>query len=124
LFPHDPHAEIRRAAKTGGAKTMIKTLKSIVLPALIGLTLFAVIGLLGSSLIVYRAAADVHPLLGWFVILLMVAAVGLLLVYPLVRVLRLPGTFTRPHETEGPKWEKFVRRYARRLVGNDRLKAN
>ncbi len=101
---------------------MIRTLKAIVLPALVGLALLALIGLVGSGIIVYREANGIHPVLGWFVIALMAAAAFLLLVYPLVRVLRLPGALTRPGETTGPHWEKFVRRYARRLAGNAHLR--
>jgi hypothetical protein len=97
---------------------MIRTLKTIVLPALTGLAILAVVGLVGSGLVVYREAARIHPLLGAGVLVLMGAGLALLVVYPTLQLLRLPGALVRPQEADGPDWEKFVRRYARRLAGN------
>lgn len=101
---------------------MLHTLKSIVLPVLVGLALLALVGLLGAGLSLYREAAAVHPALGIAVFVLMGAGVCLLVVVPVVQVARLPGTLSRPAETSGPRWERFVRRYARRMTRNARLR--
>lgn len=101
---------------------MLRTIKSIVLPVLAGLAILAIVGLAGSALVLYREAAAVHPALGGLVVLLLAAGVVLLVVVPIVQVLRLPGTLVRPAATEGPKWERFVRRYARRLARNAHLR--
>jgi hypothetical protein len=97
---------------------MIRTLRNIVLPALTGLAILAVVGMVGSGLVVYREAAGVHPLLGAAVLVLMGVGLTLLVVYPVAQLLRLPGALVRPQHPDGADWEKFVRRYARRLAGN------
>ena len=97
---------------------MLRTLKTIVLPVLIGLAILALIGLTGSALFLYREAANVHPILGWGVAGLLLFGLVLLVVYPIVRLLRLPSALVRPTEPSGPRWDRFTRRYAQRLVKN------
>lgn len=101
---------------------MMRTLKTVVLPVLIGLTILALVGIAGSALFLYREAASVHQVLGWFVAALLVVGIALLIVYPVVRLLRLPNALARPGETSGARWDRFVRRYAQRLVRNRLLK--
>jgi hypothetical protein len=102
----------------------MRNLKTIILPVLLGFGILAVVGLAGSSLMLYREAAAVHPVLGWLVITLLAAALMLLLGIPLVQVLRLPGALVRPASTTGPAWNRFVTRYARRLVKNQVLRTD
>ncbi len=97
---------------------MRNTLRNVLIPVLIGLGLLAIVGVLGSGLVLIRAAADVHLALGWLVAGILGAGLVLVLVVPLVQVARLPGALVRPARTEGPKWDAFVLRYARRLGGN------
>lgn len=97
---------------------MLKTLRGIVYPVLIGFAILAVVGLLGSGLVLYREAHAVHPLLGALVLVAVAAGVVLLVVVPVAQVLRLPGALTRPDAQAGPKWDRFVRRYAKRLARN------
>jgi len=101
---------------------MLRTLKGLALPVLAGLAILAVVGLLGSGLVLYREAAAVHPALGWLVAALLVAGLVLLVVVPIVQVVRLPGTIARPQVASGPRWERYVRRYARRLTRNTLLR--
>ena len=101
---------------------MFRTAKSLIVAALTGLTILVVIGLAGSGLVLYRQAAAIHPVLGWLVLAGIATGVVLLVVVPLVRVLRLPGTLKRPASEDGRAWEKFVRAYGRRLVQNARLR--
>jgi len=98
------------------------SLRSIVIPALAGLGLLALIGLLGSGLFLVQEAARVHPVLGWAVAALLVAAVLLLVGAPVVQIARLPGALVRPAEASGPRWNRFVRRYGVRLRGNRLLR--
>jgi hypothetical protein len=98
---------------------MTRTLKSVLLPVLAGLAILALIGLVGSALFLLREAAAVHPVLGWVVAGLLALAVILLLVVPVVQLLRLPRALVRPSEPTGPRWDRYVRRYAERLVRND-----
>lgn len=100
---------------------MIRTIRTLVLPALIGLGILALIGLAGSALFLYREASAVHPILGIAVAVLFGLGILLLLVVPLVRVLRLPGAIVRPERTSGPQWERYVERYAARLLRNRAL---
>ncbi|MBD3160629.1 MAG: DUF697 domain-containing protein [Candidatus Eisenbacteria bacterium] len=102
---------------------MLRMIRTLVLPALIGLGILALIGLAGSALFLYREAAAVHPILGIAVAALFGLGIVLLLIVPLVRVARLPGALVRPKETTGPKWERYVDRYAARLLGNRTLRA-
>jgi hypothetical protein len=102
----------------------MRNLKNIILPVLLGLGILAVIGLAGSSLMLYREAAAVHPILGWLVIALLLIALLLLVGIPLAQVLRLPGALVRPASTTGPAWNRFVERYARRLVKNPILRTD
>jgi hypothetical protein len=88
---------------------------------LLGLGLFAFLGLLGSGLFLLREASAVHPVLGGLVGAALAAALGLLVVYPVVQVVRLPRAVSPPRETAGPRWERFVRGYARRLSRNRHL---
>ncbi|MBU1699015.1 MAG: YcjF family protein [Candidatus Eisenbacteria bacterium] len=97
---------------------MMQTLRKILIPVGIGFTILALIGLLGSALMLYREAAAVHPILGWFVILLLLVGVGLLIVYPVAKLLMLPASLVRPEKTSGRKWEKFLQRYAGRILKN------
>jgi hypothetical protein len=83
-----------------------------------GLGLLALVGILGAGLSLYREAHAVHPALGIAVLVVLVAGVILLFVVPVVQVVRLPGTLQRPAESSGPHWERFVRRYAKRLERN------
>lgn len=101
---------------------MIRTLKTIVIPVLTGLALLALVGLLGSALVLYREASAVHPALGWVVAAMIAAGVVLLIGVPVIQVLRLPGAIRRPRETAGPKWDRFLRTYGRRLLGNQALR--
>jgi len=94
------------------------TLRKILIPVAVGVTLLAVIGLMGSVLVVYREAVNVHPALGWTVVALVAAALFLLIVYPVARILRLPRALVRPKETEGGTWRRFLRDYAARLLRN------
>lgn len=100
----------------------MSTLKKILIPVAVGVTLLALIGLLGSGLVVFREASAVHPALGWVVVALMLAGVGLLIVYPVVKLLRLPSALVRPDETDGPKWKRYLERYAARLLRNRLVK--
>ncbi len=102
---------------------MLKTLRAIVLPILIGFAILAVVGLLGSGLVLYREARAVHPLLGAVVLIAVAAGIVLLVLVPIAQVLRLPGALTRPKEQRGAAWEKFVRRYAKRLARNPVVRA-
>jgi hypothetical protein len=97
---------------------MRRTLKTILLPVLAGLAILALVGLAGSALVLYREAAATHRALGVAVLVLIGAGVALLVAVPIVQVMRLPGTLVRPATIEGPRWERFVRRYARRLSRN------
>ena len=100
---------------------MIRTIRTLLLPALIGLGIVTLVGLAGSALFLYREAAAVHPLLGGAVAGLFALGIVLLLIVPVVRVARLPRALIRPRETTGPRWERYVDRYAARLVRNRRL---
>lgn len=102
---------------------MLRTVKSIVLPVLLGLSLLALVGLLGAALSLYREAQAVHPALGIAVFVLLGTGLFLLVVVPVVQVVRLPGTLSRPAQTSGARWERFVRRYARRVIKNSRVRS-
>lgn len=101
----------------------MRDLKTILLPVLLGFGILAVVGIAGSSLMLYREAATVHPVLGWLVIALLLTALLLLVGIPLGQVLRLPGALIRPTSTSGRAWNRFVERYARRLVKNPVLQS-
>jgi hypothetical protein len=97
------------------------TIRAVLLPVLLGLGIIALLGLLGSSLFLFREASALHPALGWVVLGLLLLGVVLLLVVPLVRVLRLPRALDRPASRSGVEWERFLRRYGRRLLRNPHL---
>lgn len=97
---------------------MMRTLKTILLPLLTGLGLLAIVGILGAGLSLYREAQGIHPILGIAVLAILAAGLVLLFIVPVVQVVRLPGTLHRPSDTSGPHWERFVRRYAKRLERN------
>lgn len=101
---------------------MLRSFKVFILPVLLGLGLFAFLGLLGSGVFLLREAAAVHPALGWLVGVLLAAALGLLVVYPVLQVLRLPRALAPPRAASGAGWDRFVRRYARRLSRNKLLR--
>jgi Domain of unknown function (DUF697) len=101
---------------------MLRTLKGLAIPVLVGLSILALVGLLGSGLVLYREASAVHPALGWLVVALLLAGLVLLVFMPIVQVIRLPGTIVRPPVAAGPRWERYVRRYARRLTRNKPLR--
>jgi hypothetical protein len=101
---------------------MLRTLKAIVLPVLIGLTILTLLGLLGSALFLYREASQVHPWLGVGVAALLGIGLVLLVVYPILRLLRLPTALVRPAKDDGPAWDRFVSRYGRRLLKNPHLR--
>jgi hypothetical protein len=96
----------------------MKFLRKIIIPIAIGFTILALIGLGSSALILYREAASVHEVLGWFVVFLLTAGIALFIVYPIVRLLMLPRSLLRPDRKAGAKWEKYLQRYARRLLKN------
>ena len=99
----------------------MKTLKTILLPVGIGLGLLALLGVLGSTLFLFREASAVHPILGWVVIAILLAALYFLLLAPTLKILALPKPLKRPLDTQGPDWTRYVERYADRLLGNVRL---
>jgi hypothetical protein len=94
----------------------MKSLRKILIPILIGFTLLALIGLAGSAMILYREAASFHIALGWLVLVLLAAGLALFIVYPIVRLLMLPRSLLRPDRTAGAGWDKYLRRYAGRLL--------
>lgn len=99
----------------------MKTLKTILLPVGIGLGLLGLLGVLGSTLFLFREASAVHPALGWTVVALLLTALYFLLLAPTLRILALPKVLRRPAENTGPDWTRYVERYADRLLGNARL---
>lgn len=101
---------------------MWRSLKQILLPALIGFALLAVVGLVGSGLVVARAAFDFHPALGWATVSLIAGALVLLMVVPVVQLARLPRALVRPPHRHGAKWNRYLIRYADRLLGNERIR--
>jgi hypothetical protein len=101
---------------------MGRLIRSLVLPALLGFTVLALVGVLGSALFLYREASAVHPLLGWGVVAVTAAGVVLLIVIPVARLLVLPRGIERPAVSTGRSWDRFVRRYAKRLVRNRRVR--
>lgn len=102
---------------------MFKSLKTLILPVLIGAALLALVGVLGSGLWLVREAASVHPVLGWVVAGVLAVGLCLVLVVPVVQALRLPRALVPPGETSGAKWERYVTAYARRLSRNRILAA-
>jgi hypothetical protein len=98
-------------------------IRGLLLTAMTGLGLVGLVVVLGSALVLTREAARVHPVLGWLVVVIVAVGLTLLLVAPVVQVLRLRRVLVRPVETEGPKWQRFVRRYGARLAKNPRLRA-
>jgi hypothetical protein len=99
----------------------MRTLRTILIPVAVGVTILAIIGLLGSAVVLYREAAAVHPILGWIVIALLLAGASLLFVYPVVRLLSLPKPIRSPTEPSGPKWDRYLEKYAERLIRNRRI---
>jgi uncharacterized membrane protein YcjF (UPF0283 family) len=94
----------------------MKTLRKILILAATGFTILAVIGLAGSAMVLYREAAAVHEVLGWLVISLLACGVALFVIYPIARLLMLPRSLLRPDRAAGSKWEKYLKRYAGRLL--------
>jgi len=94
----------------------MKSLRKILIPIAIGFTILALIGLSSSALLLYREAASVHKMLGWTVVFLLAAGLGLFIIYPIVRLLMLPRSLLRPDRTAGAGWEKYLQRYAGRLL--------
>jgi|GEM_PF-581487 len=101
---------------------MLKTIRSILLPALIGLGLLAILGLIRFVTGLYRDAAAVHPALGIAALVLAAAGLVLLFIVPLVRVAVLPAALKRPRRTRGPAWNRFVAAYGARLERNRRVR--
>lgn len=97
---------------------MFNSVKTLVLPVLTGLALLALVGVLGSALWLYREASAAHPVLGWIVAGVLAAGLGLVVVYPVIQAVRLPRALVPPQETSGPRWDRYLVRYARRLVRN------
>ncbi len=103
---------------------MLEPFKKIVLSALTGLSLLALLGFLSAGLILFREANAVHPALGVLVVVVVAAGIGLLVVYPLVRILRLPKALSRPEPDDAAAWSRYVLRFGNRLTGNRHLKAD
>lgn len=101
----------------------MRLLRSILIPAAIGMSLLAALGMLASVAFLYRECAAVHPVLGAAVLVIAGAGVVLLVVYPLVRIARLPRPLRRPESRDGEDWSRYVVRYARRLQKNQALQA-
>ena len=97
---------------------MIKTLKSIILPALIGVSVLALVGLGGSALVLYREASEVHPVLGWAVVGAILLGVVFLLVVPVFRLVALPRGIQKPAVESGKDWEDYLHKYGVRLTKN------
>jgi hypothetical protein len=100
----------------------MKSLRRILIPIAIGFTILALIGLASSALFLYREAASVHEILGWLVLLLLAAGLVLFVFYPIARILMLPRSLLRPDRTAGTGWQKYLQRYARRLLKNRAVK--
>ncbi len=90
-------------------------------PALAGLLLLLMLGVTGSALMLFREATAIHPVLGWTVLAVLVVGFALLIVLPVARVMTLPRGLAVPAETSGPRWERYLRRFARRLLRNREL---
>lgn len=99
----------------------MKTLRNILLPVGIGLGILALLGALGSALFLYREASALHPSLGWVVIVLLAVGLYLLLLAPTLRILALPRALMRPASDDRPAWNRYVQRYADRMLMNPRL---
>lgn len=99
----------------------MNTLRNILLPAGIGLGLLALLGVLGSTLFLFREASEVHPVLGWVVVAILIVALYFLILAPTLRILALPKAIRRPSEAEGPEWTRYLERYSDRLLRNPRL---
>lgn len=96
---------------------MFSALRKLLLPLLTGLALLALLTVGAAVLLLYREAATLHPWAGVAVLAVAALAVALLLVAPVAAVLRLPASL-RPVAPHEPGWERYLRRYARRLRDN------
>lgn len=94
--------------------------KRILIPVGIGLGIFALVGVVGSALLVYQEASRIHPALGWVVLALIGVGAFLLLILPAVRILSLPGAIVPPPERSGRPWTRYLQRYADRMLSNGR----
>ena len=99
----------------------MNTLRNILLPVGIGLGLLALLGVLGSTLFLFREASEVHPVLGWAVVAILLVALYFLILAPTLRILALPKAIRRPTESVGPEWTRYLERYADRLLRNPKL---
>lgn len=96
-------------------------LRRLVLPALAGLSLLALVTVAAATLTLYRQAADVHPLLGYAVLAVAGIGIGLLIVWPVATVLAMPRGLRPVDPDDARAWKRYVRRYAARLLRNPRL---
>ncbi|MCA9728214.1 MAG: DUF697 domain-containing protein [Candidatus Eisenbacteria bacterium] len=97
-------------------------MKRILIPIGIGLGIFALVGVVGSALVVFQEASRIHPILGWTVLGLLALGFFLLVILPVSRVLALPGALVAPKERTGTDWARYLQRYADRLLSNRHVK--
>jgi len=99
----------------------MKILRDILLPIGIGLGILALLGALGSAIFLYREATAIHPALGWVVVALLAAGIYLLVLAPTLRILALPRALVRPAPDDPVAWNRYVQRYADRMLTNPHL---
>jgi len=100
---------------------MYQTIKSIVLPLVIAITVGFVIILLNQTLQLAALASQVHPLAGKVVLASVLAVFALSIGYPLYAYVRLPEPLIPPAETSGREYEIYREKLAKRLAGNPHL---
>lgn len=100
---------------------MYQTIKSIVLPLVIVITVGLVIILLNQTLQLASLATQVHPLAGKVVLVVVLAVFAVGIGYPLFTYLRLPEPLIPPAEAAGPDYELYREKLAKRLAGNPNL---
>lgn len=100
---------------------MYRTIKSILLPLSIAITVGFVIILLNQTLQLAALASQIHPLAGSFVLVAVLSVFAIGIAYPLFTYLRLPEPLIPPAESSGPRYEIYREKLARRLAGNPHL---
>ncbi len=95
--------------------------KKLLIPVGIGLGLLALLGVLGSTLFLFREASEIHPALGWLVAGVLFVALFLLILQPMLQIMRLPRPLHRPDRADTDRWNRYLRDYADRMLENPRL---
>ncbi|GAB4341162.1 MAG: hypothetical protein Kow0037_27570 [Calditrichia bacterium] len=98
------------------------TWKKVLIPVSLFIGLFFILFVINQTLQVVELADRLYTGLGTPVLWILLTLYAVLLIYPTVLILRMPGPLKPPRDTQSPEYEAYLQKLRKRLSRNPEIK--